>query len=139
MEIGLIFQSFLGMLFPIDIGFVGIGLLHHLIVSNLFFYPECDLVKDNKGVEFIIGLYGIDGFSDFLYASEYFEYILVEFVVGGEFVVVEEDVVEHFFVGVVLFEFVKGLHELLLVLGATLVPLAVDRDYDLTEVEELGL
>jgi hypothetical protein len=68
---------------------------------------------------------GEDGASNFLDASEDFEDVVVEFVVGGEFGVVEDDVVEHVFVGVVLLEFVEVFEQRLLVLGALLVPLAV--------------
>jgi hypothetical protein len=52
-------------------------------------------------------LHGEDGTSYFLYSSEDFEDVVVEFVVGGKFGVVENNVVEHFFVGVVFLEFVK--------------------------------
>jgi hypothetical protein len=52
-------------------------------------------------------LQGEDGTSYFLDASEDFEDVVVELVVGGQFGVVENNVVEHVFVGVVFLEFVE--------------------------------
>ncbi len=77
------------------------------LMCDLFLYPEIDFIQDEKGVQFLVGLHGEDGTSYFLYSSEDFEDVVVEFVVGGKFGVVENNVVEHFFVGVVFLEFVK--------------------------------
>ncbi len=74
---------------------------------DFFLYPEIDFIQDEEGVEFLVGLQGEDGTSYFLDASEDFEDVVVELVVGGQFGVVENNVVEHVFVGVVFLEFVE--------------------------------
>jgi hypothetical protein len=97
------------------------------LMCDLFLYPEIDFIKDEEGVKFLVGLHGEDGPSYFLNSSEDFEDVVIKLVVGGEFGVIENNVVKHVFIGVIFLEFVEVFQQRFLVLCAFLIPLTVDR------------
>ena len=70
---------------------------------------------------------GVDEPLDFLDSPQYFQQHVVELVVGGVFLAELDDVVQHFFVGVLFFDVSCIFHKPFFVLTSLCIPFVVDR------------
>ena len=96
------------------------------ILLNPILDPGLYLLQHDEGLQLLVALHRENDPSDFLDTPQNFEDIIIQFVIGRQFLSVEDDVVEHFLVRVVFFELIEGLQKGLLVLRTRGIPLTVE-------------